>query len=183
MPPPPPPPAAPPPPPEPAYSTVPVYPYASWGKRVGGYLLDALITFPVAIPFIIGTIWFATDVADWTYIEHADGSTELVDTPVTAAAVVIAAVGFLIVFAFSIWNILWRQGTKGQTLGKQWMGIKLVRERDGQVVGVLMTFLRQILHQLDGALCYIGYLWPLWHSKRQTFTDMILDHVVIEVEK
>ncbi|BAK35151.1 hypothetical protein MLP_21370 [Microlunatus phosphovorus NM-1] len=36
-------------------------------------------------------------------------------------------------------------------------------------IGPLNAFLRDLLHILDGAV-YIGYLWPLWHPRRQTFT-------------
>jgi uncharacterized RDD family membrane protein YckC len=32
---------------------------------------------------------------------------------------------------------------------------------------------------LDG-FCYVGYLWPLWDDKRQTFADKILGTVVVE---
>ncbi|MDQ1539752.1 MAG: hypothetical protein QOH29_478, partial [Actinomycetota bacterium] len=28
---------------------------------------------------------------------------------------------------------------------------------------------------------YLGYLWPLWDSKRQTFADKILKTVVVNV--
>ena len=43
----------------------------------------------------------------------------------------------------------------------------------------VMSFVRWLLHIIDHAV-YIGYLWPLWDDKRQTFTDKILETVVIK---
>lgn len=31
--------------------------------------------------------------------------------------------------------------------------------------------------------CYLGYLWPAWDAKKQTFTDKIVSSVVIKVPK
>ncbi len=46
-----------------------------------------------------------------------------------------------------------------------------------------MSFVRAILHILDALPCLIGYLWPLWDSKRQTFADKIMGTVVIDQPK
>ena len=59
------------------------------------------------------------------------------------------------------------------------MGIKLVEERTGQPIGAGMCFVRDLAHILDGFF-YLGYLWPLWDNKRQTFADKILTTVVVE---
>jgi len=45
-----------------------------------------------------------------------------------------------------------------------------------QGVGLLLYLL-----SLDGLPCYLGYLWPLWDSKRQTFADKIVGTVVVRV--
>jgi hypothetical protein len=42
-----------------------------------------------------------------------------------------------------------------------------------------MAFARDIVHLLDSLPCYIGFLWPLWDAKRQTFADKILSTVVV----
>jgi uncharacterized RDD family membrane protein YckC len=133
-------------------------PYASWLQRVGAALLDWLITFvPGFVVVLIG-------------IAIGNG-----------LGVFIAIVGYLAVLAFGIWNVVFRQGRTGQTLGKQQVGIKLIREQDGQVVGAGMSFIRQVAHVVDGFACDIGYLWPLWDAKRQTFADKICTTIVITV--
>jgi uncharacterized RDD family membrane protein YckC len=74
---------------------------------------------------------------------------------------------------------VFRQGTTGQTIGKQVVGIKLIREQDGQPVGPGMAFVRGIAHILDSIPCEIGFLWPLWDAKKQTFADKVCSTVVV----
>ena len=40
-------------------------------------------------------------------------------------------------------------------------------------------FVRQLAHIVDSLVCYLGWLWPLWDSKNQTFADKIMSTVVI----
>jgi uncharacterized RDD family membrane protein YckC len=70
-------------------------------------------------------------------------------------------------------------GGRGQTWGKRVVGIRLISEETGQPVGTLNAFLRDICHIVDGAICDIGYLFPLWDAKRQTLADKIMRTVVI----
>ena len=59
----------------------------------------------------------------------------------------------------------------------------LLREADGQPMGPGMCFVRQLVHVVDGLLCYVGFLWPLWDAKRQTFADKIMTTDVVEQKK
>ena len=87
----------------------------------------------------------------------------------------------LVSLGLYVWNICIRQGNTGQSVGKQVLGLKLVRESDGQPIGPGMAFVRSLCHILDGLACYVGYLWPLWDAKRQTFADKIMSTLVIKV--
>ena len=60
------------------------------------------------------------------------------------------------------------------------MGTYLVRESDGQFIGGGLSFARQIVHIVDGFPCMLGYLWPLWDAKKQTFADKIMGTVVVK---
>lgn len=82
-------------------------------------------------------------------------------------------------FAFIIWNMV-RQGQTGQTIGKGIVGLKLVGESTARPVGVGLSIGRYFLHVIDALPCYIGFLAPLWDSKRQTFADKLLQTVVID---
>ena len=132
--------------------------YAHWGQRVGSYLIDALI--PTAGFGVIAGVFAAI------------GNQSVLAIGLT--------VGYLALIGFALWNNGYRQGTTGQSIGKQVLGTKLVRARDGQPVGFGLAVGRQFLHILDALPLYIGYLWPLWDERRQTFADKVVDTVVVE---
>ncbi|MGL5809368.1 MAG: RDD family protein [Nocardioides sp.] len=142
--------------------------YAHWGKRVGGHLVDWLLFLPGYIISTIGQIMSASAAAD--------GES-------SGAGLMLNLIGSAINLGIFIWNVCLKQGKTGQTVGKGVLGIKLVSEETGQPIGGLMSFVRQIVHILDAIACLIGYLWPLWDAKRQTFADKILKTVVVEVPK
>ncbi|MFJ4406428.1 RDD family protein [Streptomyces sp. NPDC088910] len=136
------------------YGQVPVGgmpPLASWGRRVAAALIDGIIMY---VPERI--VWYA-----------------LGSTPAAAQW------GALLVLLIAI-GLSYVAGTTGQTPGKKVVGIHLLREADGQVLGVGRAFGRWLLHILDAVCCGLGYLWPLWDEKRQTFADKIVRSVVIK---
>jgi uncharacterized RDD family membrane protein YckC len=85
----------------------------------------------------------------------------------------------LIGLAYTIYNRWYLGGTTGQSLGKKALNLRLVSEQTGQPIGPLMAFVRDICHLLDSIACFIGWLFPLWDAKRQTFADKIIGTVVI----
>ncbi|MEU9057370.1 RDD family protein [Streptomyces sp. NPDC048430] len=138
-------------------------PLAHWGQRVGGYLLDVLI---IAGPmYALGFI----DLA---------GS----DDPATAEPGVFFAIGVVYTLAMAFYQ-LYLEGKTGQTTGKKVLGISLHREADGRPLGFGMAFVRKLAHFLDSFACYLGWLWPLWDEKKQTFADKVCKTVVIKVNK
>ena len=42
-----------------------------------------------------------------------------------------------------------------------------------------MCFVRYLCHFVDSLACYIGWFWPIWDTKRQTFADKIVSTVVV----
>jgi uncharacterized RDD family membrane protein YckC len=130
-------------------------PYVDWLHRVGSYLIDALVS-GVPAGVLIG-LGFA--------IGHAFGT-------------LLVVLGYIGGLAIWLWNVVFRQGNTGQSIGKEQLNQRLVRESDGQPIGPGMSFIRQIAHILDG-ICYIGYLWPLWDTKRQTFADKVCSTIVV----
>jgi serine/threonine-protein kinase len=86
----------------------------------------------------------------------------------------LAQIGVEVYFAYLV-------GTKGQSPGKQVMKIKIVRDSDGQYIGFGTAVLRWIAHILDALPFLLGFLWPLWDAKRQTFADKIVGSVPIRV--
>jgi len=129
--------------------------YTDWGTRVGAYLIDVA-------PIIAGWIVFAILAA-------------IVGNSIFALFL------YFLLFVGSIgWSVYnrWILGGQGQSFGKQKLNIKLISEETGQPIGTGQAFLRDLCHVLDGFFC-IGYLFPLWDEKRQTFADKILRTVVV----
>jgi uncharacterized RDD family membrane protein YckC len=88
------------------------------------------------------------------------------------------AVCWLAGLGWTIYN-RWIEGGKGQSLGKKLTHIRLISEQTGQPIGGGMAFVRDLAHFVDGVICYIGFLFPLWDAKKQTLADKIVGTVVV----
>ncbi len=69
----------------------------------------------------------------------------------------------------------------GATVGKDLMGIKLVRH-DGQVPGWGWAFVRYIGYIISGAVLSLGFMWILIDKKRQGWHDKIAGTYAIDSE-
>jgi uncharacterized RDD family membrane protein YckC len=123
--------------------------YANWGQRVGAYLVDYL---PIIVLELIGSI--------------------------SRNAAVIFLV-LIVSLGWWIYNRCIQAGRTGQSLGKRTLNLRLISDRTGEPIGAGMAFAREICHILDSLACYIGWLFPLWDAKRQTFADKIVGTVVV----
>src|SRR4051812_44755350 len=93
-----------------------------------------------------------------------------------------STLGTLISLAAIGWGLYnaYQSGETGQSYGKKVAGTRLLREQDGQVLGGGLGIGRFFIHILDAIPCYLGFLWPLWDAKKQTFADKIVKSVVIK---
>jgi uncharacterized RDD family membrane protein YckC len=130
-------------------------PYAHWGSRVLATLVDSLVLLVAYVPALIAAFMGET------------------------AAVIGLLITVVAMIGVGVWMLM-QEGKTGQTIGKKTIGIRLLRESDGQPIGFGMAFVRRLAHFLDGAACYIGYLWPLWDDKKQTFADKVCSTVVVK---
>lgn len=148
--------------------------FASWPVRVGGYLIDSLITLPGYILYWIGApkTWSASStMGDST---NATSGADSGNLPVMF-------LGIAIMLGIGIWN-RWIKGGQGQTVGRKVVGITLLSEETGQPIGTGKAFVRDLAHIVDTLICYIGWLFPLWDSKRQTLADKIMKTVVVSAK-
>ncbi|MEU9120265.1 RDD family protein [Streptomyces sp. NPDC048506] len=166
--------------------------YASWGARVGAYLLDGLIVGAIpGILYVIAMVMAASSATSVTpdysnctpgdYNCYHDAANSAVSSSTPVGSIIMIILAILIGLAAGIF-ILVKEGSTGQTPGKKALGIKLVKESTGQPIGFGMAFVRKICHALDSLACDIGYLWPLWDEKSQTFADKIVGTVVVKVQ-
>ncbi|MYY04152.1 MULTISPECIES: RDD family protein [unclassified Streptomyces] len=131
-------------------------PLAGWGSRFVALLVDGIV---IGVPYglLIG-------------IGGAMGGN---------AGGLLAFLGLIVGIGLGLFK-LYKEGTTGQWIGKKALGISLLREADGRPLGFGMAFVRYIAHFLDSLACYIGWLWPLWDDKNQTFADKICSTVVVK---
>ncbi|MFE0580772.1 RDD family protein [Streptomyces sp. NPDC058874] len=139
-------------------------PLAHWGLRFGAYLLDALI--------IAGPMYLLTGI----------GTALSGDETGATVGGILGLLGLLYTLGMAIFQ-LYKEGTTGQSIGKKIVGISLHREADGATLGFGMAFVRKLAHFLDSITCYLGWLWPLWDEKKQTFADKVCSTVVVTVNK
>ena len=97
----------------------------------------------------------------------------------SAIGLIASGLAAILVLAYVVWNYGYRQGTTGSSIGKSVLKFKVISEKTGQPIGFGMSIVRQIAHIVDALVCYIGYLWPLWDAKRQTFADKIMTTVCV----
>jgi uncharacterized RDD family membrane protein YckC len=144
---------------------------ASWRTRLRARLIDQLPTYLGLIIFGVGYLIFIVRLAT------SGGSTSQLNGPAVAMiiglGVMLASLGWV---AYNRWYIA---GKTGQSVGKRMSKIMLIGAETYAPIGPRNAFLRDLVHILD-ALTLVGYLWPLWDEKRQTFADQVMKTVVIE---
>jgi len=147
-------------------------PLASWGTRLAAYLLDGLILLVpvILLTVIIVAIAAGSDTAGW----------------------VTGILGFLayLVVAFLYAPLLMaREGPRnGQTLGKQALGIRVIRD-GGERMSFGWAALREIVIKgfavgvassiIPIIPWFLNFFWPLWDDQNRALHDMVVStHVV-----
>ncbi|MGA5565560.1 RDD family protein [Streptomyces platensis] len=152
--------------------------YASWGSRFGAFLIDFLVAGLVPVLAFITALVLEKSLYSGCLMEHeCYVAREKVRVPIIIALLVIAVLWAVVAHIV----ILVKEG-KGASPGKKAMKIRLIREENGQPLGFGRALLRRICHALDSAPCSIGYLWPAWDAKGQTFADKVMRTVVVSTE-
>jgi uncharacterized RDD family membrane protein YckC len=108
----------------------------------------------------------------------------LIAADAEAIGIILYVLGFAAALGFQIWNFVMKQGNTGYSIGKGLMGIKVVGINTGQPIGTGSGFVRWLMHAfIDGAICYLGFLWPLWDAQCQTWGDKVVSSIVIKAPK
>lgn len=149
---------------------------AHWGWRALGFLIDtSIVSAGYGVLILIGMLLGFLTLS----IGGGDEGAAMVFSIIS---LVVGLVGYAALVALAIWNVAYRRGKTGQTLGQKLVNISTLSEETGQPIGFGNAFARHLCHILDGMACYIGFLFPLWDEKRQTFADKIMRTVVVRIE-
>jgi uncharacterized RDD family membrane protein YckC len=150
-------------------------PLASWGSRVGAQVIDWIVLLIPAV-IIVALIVAGLDDPSWWAIVGA------------------AVLGVLIIGLVSLLYaplLMMRQGQhNGQTLGKQFVGITVVRD-NGEAMGFAWSALREVVIKnlavgIASAIIplipwLLDNLWPLWDDQNRALHDMAAQTHVVRV--
>ncbi|OBG72514.1 hypothetical protein A5700_09005 [Mycobacterium sp. E1214] len=169
-----------PPPPGPAIRTLPTGDYTPWLTRALAFVIDILpyvVLHGIGTAILVATQQTAcvTDVTQYAVNQYCATQNSTIGL---LAQWLASAVGLF----YLIWNYGYRQGTTGSSVGKSVLKFKVVSEVTGQPVGFGLSVVRSLAHIVDAIICFIGFLFPLWDSKRQTLADKIMTTVCLPVE-
>jgi len=171
---------------------------AGWWRRVGAYLLDTVITTPIAVllalPWVrqIGSAY--SDFFDAAVRSGSDGGS--VPDPASLMAdlqgpfLALSLVSLVVNFAYHVGFLKWKAATPGKLI----VGLRVrLRETPGPLTWgtVLMRWLGQFGVGILGLIPAIGgifglytvvdLLWPLWDSKKQAVHDKIAKTNVVRL--
>ena len=157
---------------------------ADFGQRALAYLIDFAITLVGLIPMVIGIIMLVAAAPEFDTDEFGnvtssgDGNSGL-----AVAGGLLIALGVLLSIAITLWNRVFKMGRTGQSVGKKAIGLFLLDDKTGRPIGAGMCFLREIVQGLVNQIFYLGWLWMLWDTDKQTLGDKSVHSSVVVVPK
>jgi uncharacterized RDD family membrane protein YckC len=158
--------------------------YTPWFTRVLAYIIDYIpvaILEGIGVGLLLGTreTVCITDSSEYNLGEFcATGAS-------TLGQVSFGVVGILLPLIYIIWNLGYRQGTTGSSIGKGIMKFKIVSEKTGQPIGFGMSVVRELLYLVASGICgilwLVAVLFPLWDQKRQTLVDKVISTIALPI--
>ncbi len=146
--------------------------YAPWLRRAAAAILDLL---PVVIlaALAIALMWLTRDRVCDTDPSVGDYGPRCGDAGVGTVGQACYLACWLAILGYCVWNLGLRQGTSGASVGKSALRIRVVDLTTREPIGFRRSVIRQLTHALDVLTVGVGYLWPLWDRRRQTFADKL----------
>jgi uncharacterized RDD family membrane protein YckC len=155
--------------------------YASWGTRIGGYLIDLVIFIPLTIVLLL--VFRHTHTLEVHLMTRRNGTHKR--QSFSLLALLLTSVAYL------VYTTILCGGQRGQTVGMMAVGTRVVRDGTLDVVGYGRAFGRGLLEQvfriLGSVTIILGVVWlldmlfPLWDKKKQTLHDKVASTVVLRV--
>jgi Mce-associated membrane protein len=130
--------------------------FAQWHCRGAAFAIDFLI--PLTVMCSAMALWDVLERAGW----------------VLFVAIVLCLGSFM----FIVRNSVVVQGNTGSTVGKSLMGIRVV-DGSGNPPGRARAFTRTCGYLANTIPLLLGWLCPLWTSRRQAFSDMLAGTIVV----
>jgi hypothetical protein len=157
--------------------------YTPWLTRVFAYLID-YIPYAIIVGIGWGLLLGTRETACITDTSEYDLG-EFCATGASTLGQVSIGLSVIVGLAYIIWNLGYRQGTTGSSIGKSIMKFKVVSEKTGQPIGFGMSVVRELLYLVAAGLCgilwLVAVLFPLWDQKRQSLAYKIVNTVCLPI--
>ncbi len=144
--------------------------YAGFGARLGGYIIDYLISLIFFIPGFAGLFLgpHRTESCD-------QGRCRVPESSSIAIGTVLFVIGFV---AFAV--LYCKNVGKGQSWGMKAANVRVVDQNTGQPIGTGRAVGRYFARIISAFPCLLGYFWNLWDQRKQTWHDKIVGSVVVK---
>jgi len=151
--------------------------FAGWGTRVGGHIINGLVFALFYLPAFIAFFVVPKKIEVCTINDEVS----LCNVPTGAGWAIIATLAVVGLVAASVMYSRMVAST-GQAWGHKAVGVRIVDATTGGNVSAGKAFFRFLIgNWANGFVCYLGYLWPLWDAKKQTFGDKMFSTYSIKV--
>jgi uncharacterized RDD family membrane protein YckC len=147
-------------------------PYASWGLRLGGYVIDIVI-LGVVQAILDAAFRHTSTLTLHMTMTNNDGTVRH-----NSISFVALGLGLLVDLVYATIFI----GAAGKTVGMMAVGVRCVRDETHEAVGYGKAFVRslvEIIFRITVIVWIIDMLFPIWDAKRQTLHDKIVSTVVL----
>ena len=152
--------------------------YASFGARLGGWLIDFVILFVVLI--ILSAIFSAARIARTTFRFHSTAN-HVTTTHIAHGSVLTLPVWVVLVI---LYGAIFCGSARGQTIGMMAVGARAVDRDTGTPIGFGRALGRAAFEYLLFIVIVIPWiidmLFPAWDGKRQTLHDKVSRTVVVK---
>lgn len=145
---------------------------ASFGRRFGGYLIDAVILLVITgIPAAIVSAIIVSSAPNIAFTqEQLQEQEDASRNAVIFSSLISLAIGLAYVVLLN---------ASGGTWGKRILGMRLESSDTGDNIGFGRAIVRYIVAIGSGLALALGYLWCLWDDNRQTWHDKAAGSVVV----
>lgn len=159
---------------------------AGFGSRLLAMIVDGVVYgLPAIAGLVTGVVMMVVSFKDCIdKAQNAGSEVTCTDTEVNkslllAGILVIAGSVLLWLIMIIVYNR--SLGRTGQTVGRRMARIRVVDQYTLQPIGFGRAFGRSCFaYFISSAIVYLGYLWMLWDSEKQTWHDKVVGSIVID---
>lgn len=153
---------------------MPQYPYADFGQRLLGQIIDSLIvSLMMLVPLIIGAVAFIAGLSS------NDGSVEVTNSALLTVGISIWVIAVIIGTLYEPILTARKGERNGQTVGRRLMHIRITNLQGGPI-GAGQAWGRYLFKSFfSGSIFYLGYLWMLWDPGKQGWHDKVANTLVL----